>query len=85
MATMNVSLPDKMKQWVEDQVQTGRYGNASDYVRYLVRRDQERAYARDEFERLVEEGIASGVSDLTLDEIFAEARRKALTEAKREA
>ena len=85
MATMNVSLPDKMKQWVEDQVQTGRYGNASDYVRDLVRRDQERAYARDEFERLVEEGIASGVSDLTLDEIFAEARRKALTEAKREA
>ena len=79
MATMNVSLPDKMKQWVEDQVQTGRYGNASDYVRDLVRRDQERAYARDEFERLVEEGIASGVSDLTLDEIFAEARRKALT------
>ena len=85
MATMNVSLPDKMKQWVEDQVQTGRYGNASDYVRDLVRRDQERAEARDEFERLVEEGIASGVSDLTLDEIFAEARRKALTEAKREA
>ena len=85
MATMNVSLPDKMKQWVEDQVQTGRYGNASDYVRDLVRRDQERAYARDEFERLVEEGIASGVSDLTLDEIFAQARRKALTEAKREA
>ena len=85
MATMNVSLPDKMKQWVEEQVQTGRYGNASDYVRDLVRRDQERAEARDEFERLVEEGIASGVSDLTLDEIFAEARRKALTEAKREA
>ena len=85
MATMNVSLPDKMKQWVEDQVRTGRYGNASDYVRDLVRRDQERAEARDEFERLVEEGIASGVSDLTLDEIFAEARRKALTEAKREA
>ena len=85
MATMNVSLPDQMKQWVEDQVQTGRYGNASDYVRDLVRRDQERAEARDEFERLVEEGIASGVSDLTLDEIFAEARRKALTEAKREA
>ena len=85
MATMNVSLPDKMKQWVEAQVETGRYGNASDYVRDLVRRDQERAEARDEFERLVEEGIASGVSDLTLDEIFAEARRKALTEAKREA
>ena len=80
MATMNVSLPDKMKQWVEDQVQTGRYGNASDYVRDLVRRDQQRAEARDEFERLIEEGIASGISDMTAEEIFAEARAEFLRE-----
>ena len=77
MATMNVSLPDKMKQWVEDQVQTGRYGNASDYVRDLVRRDQERAEKKAEFERLVKEGIDSGVSPLSPEEIFANARRKA--------
>ena len=77
MATMNVSLPDKMKQWVEDQVQTGHYGNASDYVRDLVRRDQERAEKKAEFERLVKEGIDSGVSPLSPEEIFANARRKA--------
>lgn len=40
MATMNVSLPDAMKDWVESQTRTGRYGNASDYVRDLIRRDQ---------------------------------------------
>lgn len=77
MATMNVSLPDKMKQWVEDQVQTGRYGNASDYVRDLVRRDQERAAKKAEFERLVQEGIDSGISPLTPEEIFDRVRRKA--------
>jgi len=77
MATMNVSLPAAMKQWVEDQVQTGRYGNASDYVRDLVRRDQERADKKAEFERLVEEGRASGISPLTPEEVFANARRKA--------
>lgn len=77
MATMNVSLPDKMKQWVEDQVQSGRYGNSSDYVRDLVRRDQERAAKKAEFERLVQEGIDSGISPLTPDEIFENARRKA--------
>jgi antitoxin ParD1/3/4 len=33
MATMNVSLPDPMKDWMEDQVKTGQYSNASDYVR----------------------------------------------------
>ena len=43
MATMNVSLPDPMKQWVEAQARTGRYSNASDYVRDLIRKDQERA------------------------------------------
>lgn len=77
MATMNVSLPEQMKQWVEDQVATGRYGNSSDYVRDLVRRDQERALKKAEFERLVQEGIDSGVSSLTPDEIFANARNKA--------
>lgn len=39
---MNVSLPDSLKAWVEEQVATGRYSSASDYVRDLIRRDQER-------------------------------------------
>ena len=71
MATMNVSLPDAMKAWVEEQVQTGRYGNSSDYVRDLVRRDQERTAKLVEFERLVQEGIDSGISPLTPEEVFA--------------
>ncbi len=78
MATMNVSLPDAMKEWVEAQVETGRYGNSSDYVRDLVRRDQERADRKAEFERLIEEGFASGISDLSAEEIFEEARREFL-------
>lgn len=77
MATMNVSLPDAMKQWVEEQVATGRYGNSSDYVRDLVRRDQERADKKAEFDRLVQEGIDSGISPLTPEQVFAEARRRA--------
>ncbi|MFO7812158.1 MAG: type II toxin-antitoxin system ParD family antitoxin [Pelovirga sp.] len=39
MATMNVSLPDQMKNWVEECVKSGRYANASDYVRDLIRQD----------------------------------------------
>ena len=85
MATMNVSLPDAMKEWVEAQVQTGRYGNSSDYVRDLVRRDQERADAIAEFDRLIDEGFASGLSEQTPEEIFAEARREVLEELAREA
>jgi len=42
-ATMNISLPDQMKDWVERQTEGGRYSNSSDYVRDLIRRDQARA------------------------------------------
>lgn len=74
MATMNISLPDEMKEWVEKQVRLGRFGNASDYIRDLIRRDQE---AVAELQTLVDEGLNSGVSSLSLDEIFDDARRKA--------
>jgi len=77
MATMNVSLPNQMKEWVEEQVKTGRYGNSSDYVRDLVRKDQERAEAVEEFDRLIQEGLDSGISELTVEEVFAQARLRA--------
>lgn len=60
MATMNVSLPDPMKDWVEAQAATGRYANASDYVRDLIRKDQERADKIAQLQRLITEGIESG-------------------------
>lgn len=70
MATMNVSLPDPMKAWVEAQVETGHYSNASDYVRDLIRRDQE---YRDKREILVKALIAgedSGVSGKDVEAIW---------------
>jgi antitoxin ParD1/3/4 len=77
MATMNVSLPDAMKDWVESQTRTGRYGNASDYVRDLIRRDQERTDKIAAMQRWVDEGLESGVTSETMPEILAEARRQA--------
>lgn len=73
MATMNVSLPDPMKAWVEAQARNGRYSNASDYVRDLIRRDQERAEKIARMQQLVDEGLASGVSDESMDDIEAAA------------
>ena len=60
MGTMNISLPDPMKSWVEDQTKSGRYANSSDYVRDLIRRDQDRQQAVAELQQLVDEGLASG-------------------------
>lgn len=40
MATLNVSLPEAMRFWIDAQVSSGAYANASDYVRDLIRHDQ---------------------------------------------
>ncbi|MBY5816998.1 type II toxin-antitoxin system ParD family antitoxin [Rhizobium leguminosarum] len=76
MATMNVSLPDPMKEWVDAQTKTGRYSNASDYVRDLIRRDQERAGKLAELQRLITDGLESGVSDRPKADILREARER---------
>lgn len=60
MATMNVSLPDAMKAWVERQAEGGRYGNVSDYIRDLIRKDQERTEAIAVLQAAITEGVGSG-------------------------
>ena len=60
MATMNISLPDQMKAFAEAQTRDGRYSNVSDYMRDLIRRDQEHRQAIAEIQALVDEGLASG-------------------------
>lgn len=75
MATMNVSLPDKMKEWVEAQARTGRYGNASDYVRDLIRKDQEDETYRRYLQQAINEGLKSKVVDYSRDELVRAMRR----------
>jgi len=76
MATMNVSLPDPMKEWVESRADTGRYANASDYVRDLIRKDQERSDKIAAMQRFVDEGLESGTGARSKDRLFQEARAR---------
>ena len=76
MATMNVSLPDPMKAWVEAQTKDGRYSNASDYVRDLIRRDQDRQSAIAELQSLVDESVASGAPQRFDMEAFLRRKRE---------
>ena len=46
MGTMNISLPDTLKSFVDEQVNQGSYGTSSEYVRELIRRDQDRLQLR---------------------------------------
>ena len=70
MATMNVSLPDPMKDWVEQQVRTGHFSNASDYVRDLIRRHQEYLDKREILVKALIAGEESGKSTESLDDIW---------------
>ena len=58
-ATMNISLPETLKEYVKERVREGRYSNPSDYIRALIRTDQERTAER-RLEALLLEGLASG-------------------------
>lgn len=77
MATVNVSLPAPMKAWAEAQAETGRYSDASDYIRDLIRRDRERVEGLARLQQLVSEGFESGISDRPLDDVMREARKRA--------
>lgn len=57
--TMSIALPEAMRSWIDQRVSTGQYGNTSEYVRDLIRRDQE-DQAKLRLRALIEEGLASG-------------------------
>ncbi|KVD74830.1 hypothetical protein WS62_03880 [Burkholderia sp. ABCPW 14] len=47
MSTMNISLPEALKVFVDEQVSQRGYGTSSEYVRELIRKDQDRQRLRD--------------------------------------
>lgn len=77
MSQMNVSVPGPMKDWCEAQVREGRYATTSDYVRDLIRRDQDSRDRVKALQAAIDEGLASGISPRSLDEILTEARARA--------
>lgn len=59
MTTMNISLPEALKAFVDDQIAKGGYSSASEYVRELIRRAQKQA-AQERLEAALLEGLESG-------------------------
>lgn len=76
MATMNVSLPDPMKAWVEAQVDSGHYSNVSDYIRDLIRRDQEYQDKREILIKALIAGEGSGISECGIDAIWKDVKAR---------
>ena len=76
MQTMNISLPEHLKEFVDDQVGSGRYCSVSVYVRGLIRDDEKRK-AQEKLEAMLMEGLQSGSPTEMRREDWDDIRREA--------
>jgi antitoxin ParD1/3/4 len=72
MSTMNISLPDTLKSFVDEQVNQRGYGTSSEYVRELIRKDQDRLHLRE----LLLAGAASAPTTAVDAAYFEDLRKK---------
>ena len=72
MTSMNISLPESLRSFAEDRATSG-YGSVSEYIRELLRQDQQRT-AQEKLEGLLLEGIESGRAEPWTQEDWAELR-----------
>jgi antitoxin ParD1/3/4 len=78
MTSLNISLPEALKQYVEGQVASGDWGTPSEYVRELIRQDKERRLG------LLEQELIAAAKGPKIEVSLAEIRRKGLITALRE-
>lgn len=70
MASMNISLPDPMRDFVQARIDSGRYASVSDYVRDLIRRDQDRTEGDARWVRDLDASIERSLEDLRADRLI---------------
>ena len=74
---MSFALPENMRDYIDTRVRDGSYGNTSEYLRELIRRDQ-REQAAQRLRDLIADGLASGEGREATDDVIAELRERAL-------
>lgn len=75
--TMSFALPESMRDYIDTRVRDGSYGNTSEYLRELIRRDQEQQAAA-RLRELITEGLASGPGRLVTDDVIEQLRERAV-------
>jgi antitoxin ParD1/3/4 len=74
--TMSFALPDEMRRYIDDRVRSGEYGNTSEYLRELIRRDQQHVAER-RLRGLIADGIESGNGRPATADVIDEIRQRA--------
>lgn len=75
MTTLNISLPDSMRAFIDEQITQGGYSTASEYIRDLIRQAQKQA-AQEKLDSLLLEGLESGKSIEVTDEWWQEKQER---------
>jgi antitoxin ParD1/3/4 len=74
---MSFALPESMREYIDARVRAGDYGNTSEYLRELIRRDQEEQRAN-RLRQLIAEGLSSGDGRVVTDDVIADLRERSL-------
>ena len=74
---MSFALPESLREYIDARVRSGEYGNTSEYLRDLIRRDQQEQAAR-RLRELITEGVESGPATPLTKKRIAELREQAL-------
>lgn len=77
--TMSFALPESMREYIDTRVREGNYGNTSEYLRELIRRDQEQQAAA-RLRDLIADGLASGEGRPLTDELVSELRARSFVD-----
>jgi antitoxin ParD1/3/4 len=83
MATMNISLPDQLKDWIETQVENKHFSNTSDFMRDLLRDAKERDDHDQQLMAAINKGLNGKVHTGTVSSFFAEAHALALKQPRK--
>ena len=78
MTRKTITITDQMDDWVKGQVESGKYGNDSEYFRDLIRKDQSKKDNLETLRNLLVEGEQNGSSDLSVTDIWDEAEERHL-------
>jgi antitoxin ParD1/3/4 len=76
MATMNIYLPEELKSFVEEETQKKGFSTVSEYVRGLIREEQQRKTERTRIDGLLIEGLDSGSATPMTESDWAEIHRE---------
>ena len=72
----SITVTDRQERWIRSQIESGEYGSDSEYVRDLIRRDQEQSGQFRALKQAIQDGLRSDVGEKTVNQIWAEAEQR---------